>query len=279
MTLCTYLLLMAIPKRQMSLNKDKNIKEKTMSTVLIVLALGLVMIALEQWRPSRRFRVVVGWWPRAIMLNLVQAGSVFISAVTWDVWLPQWPLLAGHSWPLLVQVGIGYLLITFIYYWWHRARHQVPLLWRCFHQLHHSPARIEIITSFYKHPLEILANGFLSAFVLYVFLGLSVQAVSITVLITGVAELFYHWNIRTPYWLGFLFQRPESHCVHHREGYHRNNFSDLPLWDMLFGTFENPRIAPENCGFDSEREQQLVAMLCAKDLFVENNSALVEKPL
>ena len=29
--------------------------------------------------------------------------------------------------------------------------------------------------------------------------------------ITGVAELIYHCNIRTPYWLGFIFQRPESH--------------------------------------------------------------------
>ena len=50
---------------------------------------------------------------------------------------------------------VGYLVITFVYYWWHRARHEVPILWRCFHQVHHSPQRIEIITSFYKHPVEI----------------------------------------------------------------------------------------------------------------------------
>lgn len=30
--------------------------------------------------------------------------------------------------------------------------------WTIFHQLHHSPARIEILTSCYRHPLEILAN-------------------------------------------------------------------------------------------------------------------------
>jgi sterol desaturase/sphingolipid hydroxylase (fatty acid hydroxylase superfamily) len=53
---------------------------------------------------------------------------------------------------------LGYFVITFVYYWWHRWRHEVPFLWRWLHQVHHSPARIEIITSFYKHPLEMLSG-------------------------------------------------------------------------------------------------------------------------
>lgn len=241
-----------------------------MNTVLIVLGSAILMMVLERCFTGRQFEHVTGWWPRAIAFNALQACSVFVGAQTWDIWLPQLPLLAGQSWPLWLQVVAGYLLITFVYYWWHRARHEIPLLWRGLHQLHHSPVRIEILTSFYKHPLEILINGFLSAFILYVLLGLSAQAVTITVLITGIAELFYHWNIRTPYWLGFLFQRPESHCVHHRQGHHHHNFSDLPLWDMLFGTFENPRIAPEKCGFADDLEQQVLAMLCGKDVFAQN---------
>ncbi|MCH8043935.1 MAG: sterol desaturase family protein [Planctomycetes bacterium] len=60
-------------------------------------------------------------------------------------------------------------------------------------------------------------------------------------LITALAELFYHWNVPTPYWLGFVFQRPESHCVHYQEGLHDYNYADLPLWDMLFGTFGSPK--------------------------------------
>ena len=39
---------------------------------------------------------------------------------------------------------VGYLAITFVYYWWHRARHQSDVLWRVLHQLHHSPARLEL---------------------------------------------------------------------------------------------------------------------------------------
>ena len=45
---------------------------------------------------------------------------------------------------------------------------------------------------------------------------------------TAVAEFFYHWNVRTPRWLGPVFQRPESHRVHHKRGYHTNNFSRPP---------------------------------------------------
>ena len=32
-------------------------------------------------------------------------------------------------------------------------------LWLAFHQVHHSPSRIETITSFYKHPTEIVVTG------------------------------------------------------------------------------------------------------------------------
>src|SRR5262249_59117185 len=106
-----------------------------------------------------------------------------------------------------------YLVITFIYYWWHRWRHEVDFLWRWLHQVHHSPQRIEVITSFYKHPLELLANSLLSAAIVYLLVGLGPEAAAGAVLLTGLAELFYHWNVPTPYWLGFVFQPPASPCV------------------------------------------------------------------
>jgi sterol desaturase/sphingolipid hydroxylase (fatty acid hydroxylase superfamily) len=151
-----------------------------------------------------------------------------------------------------------------VYYWWHRARHESELLWRWLHQVHHSPARIEVLTSFYKHPFELLLNGVLSSVVLHVLAGLTPATASIVVAITGIAELIYHWNVRTPYWLGFVFQRPESHRRHHERGLHRNNYSDLPLWDMLFGTFDNPRATPATCGFGDAAENQLLRMLTGR---------------
>lgn len=237
-----------------------------MSVVLVVLAVAIAMLVVERLFPGRRFPKVPGWPLRAISLNAVQVGIVFVGGATWDRWFPGKSLWDASALGTAGGALLGYVVITFIYYWWHRARHEIPLLWRWVHQVHHSPQRIEIITSFYKHPLEIALNGALSSAILYVLVGVTPAAGALAVLLTGVAELFYHWNVKTPYWLGFIIQRPESHCVHHQHGRHRNNYSDLPLWDMLFGTFENPRAVPAACGFETAREIALGPMLLGRDV-------------
>jgi sterol desaturase/sphingolipid hydroxylase (fatty acid hydroxylase superfamily) len=202
---------------------------------------------------------------RLVLINAVQIGVVYLGAWTWDRWLPQWQLFDGGALPVAVGALIGYVLITFVFYWWHRARHEIPVLWRWLHQVHHSPVRIECAMSFYKHPLEIAINGVLSSTVLYVLVGLPPATAAIVVAITGVAELAYHWNVRTPYWLGFVFQRPEMHRRHHERDWHRDNYSDLPVWDMLFGTFHNPRVTPVECGFANEAEVALGNLLLGKE--------------
>jgi sterol desaturase/sphingolipid hydroxylase (fatty acid hydroxylase superfamily) len=222
------------------------------------------MLLWERRRPGRRFATVPGWLPRAIVLNVAQGVIAFVASVTWDRWLPGLALwdVGGES--VIADALVGYVTLTFVYYWWHRARHEVPFLWRWFHQAHHSATRVEVLTSFYKHPAEMAANGLLSSLVLFVLLGLEPAAAALAVTLTGLAELFYHWNVRTPYWLGFFLQRPESHCVHHRRGHHASNFSDLPIWDLLFGTFHNPRTAPEECGFGPDIERRLPELLLGR---------------
>lgn len=237
-----------------------------MNAILLVsLAAGLMFTA-ERILPGRHWPRVRGWWSRALMFSLVQGGIIVLAGLTWERWLPQRTGWGDTSTQLAVSALAGYLVLTFVYYWWHRARHEVPWLWRWLHQLHHSPQRIEIVTSFYKHPFEIAANSLLSSLVLYGLVGLSPEAAWITVLISGLAELFYHWNVRTPYWLGFLIQRPESHCVHHQRGHHSANYADLPMWDWLFGTLDNPRQVKPHCGFAGEQELRIRDMLLGRDV-------------
>jgi sterol desaturase/sphingolipid hydroxylase (fatty acid hydroxylase superfamily) len=240
-----------------------------MSAALVVALAAVLMIAVERMAPGRRLPAVPGWLARAGLLTSVQVAMVFIGGVTWDRWFPGASAWDAGGLGVFGGALAGYLAITFVYYWWHRARHEIPVLWRWLHQVHHSARRIEVVASFYKHPLEITANGILSSAVLYLLVGVSPAAGALAVLLTGLAELFYHWNVRTPHWLGYLIQRPESHCVHHQHGRHRNNYSDLPLWDLLFGTFENPRQQPGACGFDAPRERRLKAMLLGRDVHQE----------
>ena len=84
-------------------------------------------------------------------------------------------------------------------------------------------------------------RSLLQLFVTVIVLGLEPLAAAVIGYLVAFNGFFQHWNVRTPQWLGYLIQRPESHCVHHRMGVHYYNYSDFPPWDMLFGTFRNPR--------------------------------------
>jgi sterol desaturase/sphingolipid hydroxylase (fatty acid hydroxylase superfamily) len=231
--------------------------------LLMIVGLGLLLMLLERVVPDRVLPKVPGWWGRVVLLNAAQLGVVVLAGYTWDRWLSRASLFAvgGLGLAPALQGLIGYFVASFVYYWWHRARHEVNFLWLTCHQLHHSPQRIETLTSFYKHPVELLANSLLSGLVSYGLLGLTPEGAVWVTLYSAVAEYFYHLNVRTPRWVGFFVQRPEMHRIHHARGVHYGNFGDLPVWDMLFGTYRNPATFERPCGFEPERERRFGAML------------------
>jgi sterol desaturase/sphingolipid hydroxylase (fatty acid hydroxylase superfamily) len=234
---------------------------ETAVIVAIVVGIALAMMVIERVWPARPWPVVRSWWPRALAINGFQIGIVFVAGATWERWLRGPHLLAVSElgWP--AELAIGYAVNVLWLYWAHRARHHFDLLWRWLHQLHHSPARIEILTAFYKHPLEIVVESILTATLLYVVLGISREAAFVITNISGVAGLFYHWNVSTPRWLGYIVQRPESHCVHHEQGIHAFNYSELPLVDIAFGTFRNPARFEGKCGFSDDGERRFGELL------------------
>jgi len=238
-----------------------------MQMLTTIIILGLILIILERIFPDRILPLVKGWWSRVIVINLMQFGIVILGMATWDVWFKTHQPYVIDGYPNFMLGFLAYLVITFVFYWWHRVRHDSYVLWLLFHQLHHSASRLETITSFYKHPLEIMLNSLLIGSISYLLLGLNVEAVAWTILYSSLGEYFYHMNIRTPHWIGYIFQRPEMHKIHHKEGVHYNNFSDLPLWDMVFGTYENPKKREEGaCGFCDMKEREFIKILGFKNV-------------
>ena len=98
------------------------------------------MMIAERLRPGRLWPKVVGWWPRALLLSAVQIGSVYLAGLSYDGWIGGHRPWSADGLGLPAAVALGYLVHTFVYYWWHRARHAVGPLWRWVHQIHHSPS-------------------------------------------------------------------------------------------------------------------------------------------
>lgn len=233
----------------------------------IIIIIGISLIILERIIPDQKLPEVKGWWLRVVIINVFQIGILFLGKYTWDNWFHGNSLFhTSQHLPAPVAGFVGYFVITFFYYWWHRWRHTVQFLWLTMHQVHHSPQRIETITSFYKHPLEIICNSIIIGAVNFTLVGLDMDGAAWSLLYAAVGEYIYHMNIKTPHWMGYFFQRPEMHRIHHQRGKHYNNFSDLPMWDMLFGTYHNPKEMNTACGYKPEREARLLDMLLFKDV-------------
>jgi sterol desaturase/sphingolipid hydroxylase (fatty acid hydroxylase superfamily) len=237
----------------------------------LILALFGLSVAVERLRPGWQLPVIPGWWTRAVAINAVQLAVVVLAGLSWERWLSGSSLFSfADAWPAWCGGLVAYLIATFVFYWWHRARHEVDALWRL-HQIHHSAARLEVFTSFYKHPVEMVVNSLIGSVLVYALLGLDPAAGAYYTLFTAAGELFYHANVRTPHWVGWVFQRPEMHRIHHEHGKHRHNYADIVWWDMLFGTYENPRDWQGRCGFEFERERRLADMLCCRDVHEESS--------
>ena len=238
-----------------------------------IFAVFVFCFVLERALPGWPLPQVRTWPLRVLLINGVQLFVVLLAGWTWERWLSSASLfhLAEYVSPTIGGL-IAYFIATFVFYWWHRWRHEYNFLWRGFHQIHHSPQRLEVITSFYKHPGEMMVNSIIGSVLVYTLLGLSLEGGAIYTLCTALGEFFYHTNIKTPRWVGFFFQRPEMHRIHHQHNRHKNNFGDLTWWDMLFGTYENPKEWVHTCGFDDAKEQQLLQMLAYKDVHNETEA-------
>lgn len=234
---------------------------------LAIPATYLAMLAVEQIRPARLFPPV-GWWrlTGAAFVALLLSLNVALPLLLPLDWLERHRVFDLSRLHPLTGALLGYLAVSFANSLFHRAEHAFDPLWRLFHQMHHSPRRVDVSGAAFTHPTEMVAMACISLGITVFLLGLDPVAAAITGYIGAFYSMFQHWNIRTPRWLGYLIQRPESHCLHHERGIHGRNFSDLPLWDMLFGSFANPPGFAGDVGFDPPNDRRIGGMLCWRDV-------------
>ena len=233
---------------------------------LIILAIYGALMLWEAIFPGRKLPEVKYWKLKGLL--------AFVFFFYLSSYLPMFinPFLEKYR--LFDLTGLGtvwgglaaVLLYEFGVFVWHYSLHRSDFLWKTLHQMHHSAERLDTYGAFFFSPLDMIGWTVLGSICFGFIAGLSPQAITIMLLVTNFFSIFQHANIKTPRWLGYIVQRPESHTYHHARGIHRYNYSDLPLFDILFGTFRNPKDFDHQTGFYNGSSKRMWDMLRSKDI-------------
>lgn len=215
--------------------------------------------------PGRALPAVRHWTARALGAFVVYFLLSSYLPLLWGESLAALQLFDLSGWPTWAAVATGLAAYELGGYGWHRAMHRFTPLWRGIHQMHHSAERLDVLGAFWFSPVDMVTWTLLPSVVLTL-LGLPAQATTIVLLSISFLAIFQHANVRTPRWLGWFVQRPEMHTVHHARGIHHYNYADLPVFDMLFGTYRNPAGYEHDTGFWHGASSRVLDMLRLRDV-------------
>lgn len=220
----------------------------------------------EAWAPARVLPRVKGW--RTLGLSSFAVYFLLSSYLpyVWAEHFARWQLFDLSALGTLGGALAGFLIYQILAYAWHRSMHRSTLLWRSFHQMHHSAERLDTFSAFWFSPADMVGWTMLTSIALTLVVGLAPEATTAVMLAQTLFAIFQHTNVRTPQWLGYVVQRPENHARHHARGIHHGNFADLSLIDMVFGTFHNPAGFPPATGFHDGASLQVRQMLLGRDI-------------
>lgn len=239
-----------------------------METLLTLFLFGAIaaLMLLDIVAPARAFPKVRLWRLRGVLGFVMFVAVSTLAPTFWDEALGRHRLIDATSLGPWLGALVGLLVVQLVSYWWHRALHRIPFLWRHFHQMHHSAERVDVFGGFWFHPLDMLGFAFAGSFALVFLVGVSPEAAVLANTFLGFCAAFQHANLKTPRWLGYLIQRPENHAVHHERGLHAFNYGDIPIWDIVFGTFRNPKTWNGRAGFWDGASNRIAALLVGKDV-------------
>jgi sterol desaturase/sphingolipid hydroxylase (fatty acid hydroxylase superfamily) len=243
---------------------------------LAVLAMYGALMLWEALAPARKLPDVRGWRFRGL--------AAFAAYFYLSSYLPLWwdGLFARFQLFDLTGLGTwggalaGLLVYELCAYAYHRSMHGSDTLWRVFHQMHHSAERLDTAGAWWFSPMDMVGWTAVGSLSLVLLVGVTPEAATVILLTVTFLAIFQHANVRTPRWLGYIVQRPESHAIHHGRGVHRYNYADLPVFDMLFGTFRNPVGYTGESGFYNGASARVADMLLFRDV---SRPRLPEEPL
>lgn len=205
-----------------------------------LVAMAALILAELAWRLGRTrgydgraamttLGLVAGGLPFAA-LNALVLGALFEAAARLAPY--QFSLSDWRTWAL------GFVLVEFAYYWFHRASHRIRWMWAS-HAVHHSAEQLTLLSSFRLGWTNLFSAGWIF-YVPLVFLGIPPLA------IFGLlaANLRYQFFLHTeavgklgP--IEWVLNTPAHHRLHHASNdcyIDRNYGGVIIVFDRLFGT-------------------------------------------
>jgi sterol desaturase/sphingolipid hydroxylase (fatty acid hydroxylase superfamily) len=233
---------------------------------LIVIALYLGLMIWEALFAARPLPTIKYWKVKGLIFFTIYFYLSSYLPLLWNEYLSAHQILDLTSLGTVGGAFAGILLYQFGVYIWHWSMHKNHALWRVFHQMHHSAERLDTYGAFLFSPMDMVGYTVLGSLFLVLAAGVTPQASTIILLANTFFSMFQHANIRTPVWLGYIVQRPEGHALHHAKGIHAYNYSDISIYDMLFGTWRNPKDFEHENGFYHGASSRLSDMLLFRDV-------------
>lgn len=236
------------------------------------LALLPLFLIADAFYRARRYDTPRFWRIRALAVTLLAIALSFVVPMGWARVFGERTLFNLSALGTAGGAVAAIAIYELAHYWYHRTIHRNDTMWRLFHQMHHSPESLDAWGAYYLAPTDVAMFVTLQTLVFGPILGVDLGAAMIGNLFLTFNAIFQHANIRTPVWLGYIIQRPESHGVHHQRGVHAYNYSDLPFWDIVFGTFRNPATFEGEVGFWNGASSKVADMLLARDVSTSPSS-------
>ena len=220
-------------------------------TAISVAVIGGGLLFFTAWETLAPLRRTLEPKLRHVIRNLTVGGIslAILTLLQAPVLVPVAEWAARHRAGLLNRVAIpaplgtivAIVLLDYTLWWWHRASHQVPFLWR-FHLPHHVDLDLDASTALRFHFGELtLSIVYRSMQILLI--GTSMFQLWVWQTILFASILFHHSNARLP----LAFERflvrfivtPRMHGIHHSDRLDETNSnwsSLLSVWDYAHGT-------------------------------------------
>ncbi len=198
-------------------------------------------------------------------LNAVLSWAVVVPlSVFAATWALGWRPSIWSGWPGL---ALDIVLLDLWIYVWHRANHEVQMLWR-FHQVHHLDEFLDASSALRFHFGEVFLSSLVRAVVIFL-AGVPLASVLVFETLLAMVTMFHHSNLKLPAGieraLSYIIVTPSIHWVHHhaiRADTDSNYSTLLSVWDRLFGTRSQTQRTPDMLiGVETRHDEPLAELL------------------